>query len=53
MCTYGPLFGISKIKFKFETSKIEVQRGGIMVFLGFFGFFLSPPKFTLRKIRFS
>ena len=24
MCTYGPLFGISKIKFKFETSKIVV-----------------------------
>ena len=36
MCTYGPLFGISKIKLKFETSKIDVHRGGIMVFLGFF-----------------
>ena len=27
MCTYGPLFGISKIKFKFETSKIDVPSG--------------------------
>ena len=53
MCTYGPLFGISKIKLKFETSKIEVQRGGIMVFLAFLGFFLSPPKFTLRNVRCS